>query len=458
MFLLVSLGGDTPFFRLWYAVMPMSATLRAPGMAFFLVAMPIAVLAGFGAERLFRREISIPRLAVFAGLIALLALLGLIGFLQMVVEDWARGTGYQGVAEMAIGNAGVLRTDSLRLLVVTLVAAGLIWAVTRDRIRGVAAVAAIGAVLWADLWIVGRHSFVYSPGAKVTYASDPIMQHLEQVKPPYRVYGPVTQYSGLNPYPKSWLMTANIPVLFGYHGNEIRYFNDLLGGKIAQNQLNPAMWDLFAVRYFVVKEPQQIPGFRQVLGPVQTHHGPGYLFESEDPPPYARVIAGAIKVPDDAIVESVTDQRFPIDRVLIYPDTASVTLRDLGNQVPEPSARRADVTEWRPGRMRVAISGEATQDEYLLVSENWYPDWKATIDGKPAAVLRANNTLLSVVLPASARDVVFEYDSRSYRRGRAVSLISAWRGGHLRRRGRQAEEGTRWLSDTSSFCRPTTRA
>ncbi|MBX3145724.1 MAG: hypothetical protein KF785_03050 [Gemmatimonadales bacterium] len=424
LFLLVSLGGDTPFFRLWYAVMPMSATLRAPGMAFFLVAMPIAVLAGFGAERLFRREISIPRLAVFAGLIALLALLGLIGFLQMVVEDWARGTGYQGVAEMAIGNAGVLRTDSLRLLVVTLVAAGLIWAVTRDRIRGVAAVAAIGAVLWADLWIVGRHSFVYSPGAKVTYASDPIMQHLEQVKPPYRVYGPVTQYSGLNPYPKSWLMTANIPVLFGYHGNEIRYFNDLLGGKIAQNQLNPAMWDLFAVRYFVVKEPQQIPGFRQVLGPVQTHHGPGYLFESEDPPPYARVIAGAIKVPDDAIVESVTDQRFPIDRVLIYPDTASVTLRDLGNQVPEPSARRADVTEWRPGRMRVAISGEATQDEYLLVSENWYPDWKATIDGKPAAVLRANNTLLSVVLPASARDVVFEYDSRSYRRGRAVSLIS----------------------------------
>ncbi len=425
LFLLVSVGGGTPFFRLWYAVMPMSATLRAPGMAFFLVAMPLAVFAGFGAERLFRRDISIPRLSIVAGLIALLALLGVIGFLQMMVEDWARGTGYQGVPEMAIANAGKLRTDSIRLLIVTAVTAGLIWAIARDRIRGVAAVATIGAVLWADLWIVGRHSFVFSPGAKVTYASDPIMQHLEQIKPPYRVYAPSAQYAGLSPYPKSWLMAADIPVLFGYHGNEIRYFDDLLGGKnIWQNQLSPAMWDLFAVRYFVVKEPQQIPGFRQVLGPVETHHGPGYLFEAENPPQYAKVIAGAIKVPDDAIVESVTDQRFPIDRVLIYSDTAGVTPRDLGNQVPEPSARRAEVTEWRPGRMRVTISGDAAHDEYLLVSENWYPDWKATLDGTPIPVLRANNTLLSVVLPAGAREVVFEYDSRSYRRGRAVSMMS----------------------------------
>ncbi len=425
LFLLVSVGAGTPFFRLWYAVMPMSATLRAPGMAFFLVAMPLALFAGLGAERLFRREISVRRLGIAAGLIGLLAVLGGIGFLQMMVEDWARGTGYQGVPEMAISNAGKLRSDSIRLLLVTVAAAGLIWLVARGRFRGAAAVALVAAVLWADLWLVGKHSFVYSPGAKITYASDPIMQHLEKVELPYRVYGPSGQFSGLNPYPKSWLMAANIPVLFGYHGNEIRYFDDLLGGKIVwERQLSPAMWNLFAIRYFVVKEPQQIPGFRQILGPVETHHGPGYLFEAEDPPEYARVIAGAIKVPEDAIVESVTDQRFPIDRVLIYADTAGITPRDLGGQVPEPSARQAAVTEWRPGRMRVAISGDATQDEYLLVSENWYPDWKATVDGTPAPVLRANNTLLSVVLPAGAREVVFEFDSKSYRRGRAISLIS----------------------------------
>ncbi|MHB1327793.1 MAG: YfhO family protein, partial [Gemmatimonadales bacterium] len=84
----------------------------------------------------------------------------------------------------------------------------------------------------------------------------------------------------------------------------------------------------------------------------------------------------------------------------------------------------ATVAEWRPGKMRVTIAGDAAQEEYLLISENWYPDWKATIDGTQVPVHRANNTMLSVVLPAGAREVVFEFDSPSYRRGRAISLAS----------------------------------
>jgi hypothetical protein len=38
LFLLVALGGHTPFYTLWYEVMPMMKKVRAPGMAFFLVA------------------------------------------------------------------------------------------------------------------------------------------------------------------------------------------------------------------------------------------------------------------------------------------------------------------------------------------------------------------------------------------------------------------------------------
>src|SRR5919107_5780824 len=51
LFLLVAFGGHTPFYRLWYELMPMMEKVRAPGMAFFLVALPVAVLARPGAER-----------------------------------------------------------------------------------------------------------------------------------------------------------------------------------------------------------------------------------------------------------------------------------------------------------------------------------------------------------------------------------------------------------------------
>ena len=57
LFLLVSFGGHTPFYRLWYEVMPMMKKVRAPGMAFFLVALPVAAFAGFGTDRLLAAEV-----------------------------------------------------------------------------------------------------------------------------------------------------------------------------------------------------------------------------------------------------------------------------------------------------------------------------------------------------------------------------------------------------------------
>jgi uncharacterized membrane protein YfhO len=82
------------------------------------------------------------------------------------------------------------------------------------------------------------------------------------------------------------------------------------------------------------------------------------------------------------------------------------------------------VSSWEPGRIRVALAGTATTPQYLVVSENWYKDWHATIDGRDAPVLRGQYALLSVAIPPGAREVAFEYRSPAYRRGRLVSLVA----------------------------------
>src|SRR5439155_21468233 len=51
LFLLISLGAATPFYRLWWAVMPLVSKTRAPGMAFFVVAFVVAICAAFGVDR-----------------------------------------------------------------------------------------------------------------------------------------------------------------------------------------------------------------------------------------------------------------------------------------------------------------------------------------------------------------------------------------------------------------------
>jgi hypothetical protein len=425
-FLLISLGGATPVFRAWYELVPMSNRLRAPGQAFFLVAMALAFFAALGAERLYRREIPMRRLGIAAGLLALLGLLAAAGGLQGVAEAIARGSGIPQLMQLAVANASALRADGVRLLLVTAAGAGILFGVARGRLAGGVAVLGVLAFVATDAWIVGRRFFEFSPPARISFGDDAITARIRQAEPPYRVWVPAGAYGQLGPYPRSWLMAREIPQLFGYHGNEIRFFDELLGGKENwEHQVSPSLLKLYAIRFAVLAQAVELPGFHQVLGPVPiTPGGTAYLYEADTVPPYARVMRGAAKAPEDQIRLALIDPRFPWDRVVLYPDTASVEPVALGATAPPPSPLQARVTSWEPGRIRIALTGTVEAPQYLLVSENWYKDWHAEVNGSAAAVLRGQYALLSVVLPPGAREVELVYRSSTYRKGRLISLLS----------------------------------
>ena len=112
LFLLISLGGHTPFYRLWYEVMPMMKKVRAPGMAFYLVALPVSVYAAFGVERLLRREVSLRTLMMPVAVLGVLALLGTLGVLESVATLLASPE----QAPRVLANASDLKGGGLRLL------------------------------------------------------------------------------------------------------------------------------------------------------------------------------------------------------------------------------------------------------------------------------------------------------------------------------------------------------
>jgi hypothetical protein len=56
------------------------------------------------------------------------------------------------------------------------------------------------------------------------------------------------------------------------------------------------------------------------------------------------------------------------------------------------------------------------------VSEVFYPDWKATVDGAPAPVLRANHVLRALALPAGRHEVVFRYDRALIEKSAGISI------------------------------------
>jgi hypothetical protein len=415
LFLLVALGGHTPFYTLWYEVMPMMKKVRAPGMAFFLVALPVAIWAGFGADRLLRGEVTLRALAVPLGVIGAIALLGVIGVLGSVGTLFASE---QQVPRLA-ANAPELRLGALRLLGFSALAGAAFWAVATGKLRGVAAVGALATVVMADLWSVDRRFFDYKPPASELFADDPITTRLKQEPKPYRVLD-----AGV--YQGSVLMAHSVQTVLGYHGNEVRFYDDLLGGKnVWRNIGNPNLHDLLATRFLLLPDTQPVPGFHRIMEPTPTAHGSvGVLYQRDTASPYVRVLPSAAKLPEDQLVPTVIDPRFPVNGVVVFPESASVTPAPIRAGGPDTTLVRAKLTEWRPGSMRVALTGSDKATRYLLVSETWYKDWHATVDGRPAPVLRGDHALITVALPPGAREVMLDFDSPEYARGKLISLVA----------------------------------
>jgi uncharacterized membrane protein YfhO len=45
----------------------------------------------------------------------------------------------------------------------------------------------------------------------------------------------------------------------------------------------------------------------------------------------------------------------------------------------------------------------------LVLSDNWYPGWQATLDGKPVNVLRADAAIRAVAVPAGSHRIEMRY-------------------------------------------------
>jgi hypothetical protein len=295
-----------------------------------------------------------------------------------------------------------------------------------------------------DNWSILRNFAKWFPPAAQTYADDQFTSLMKQHPMPFRSYDPSgDRYGQVGTYQASALMAQDVPTLFGYQGMESKFFDELFGTKNDwTHQFNASLWDLYAIDFIttpipidtiagLIGLPPAIPaGFHKVMGPTAfpqlrlKKSAEGYLYQRDSAAQWVRVIPAAVKAPDSLIVPTVTDPRFPLHSVVLYPDTVNVPAVAPGGAAPAPATVKATLAKWQPGAMTVKLDGSDTRTTYLMVAENWYPDWHATIDGKAAPTLRADGALLSVALPPGAREVELVFDVKEYHTGRLLTIIS----------------------------------
>jgi hypothetical protein len=71
----------------------------------------------------------------------------------------------------------------------------------------------------------------------------------------------------------------------------------------------------------------------------------------------------------------------------------------------------------KAGVNEIIVRVQATEPGYLVLSEVWYPGWRATVNGSPADVLRANYGLRAVPVPGGESIVHLWFAPSSWRAG-----------------------------------------
>ncbi len=423
--LLWALGGDTPFYRIPYAIVPGTKFFRAPATVFFVGALAIAFLVAAGAERFLRREVKTRYLAIWAGFGAAIALLGVTGILNGIARTVARPE----LVQLVDANAGALTLGSLRSLFFVLATAGVLYALLQRRISPALATWALVAVLAADLWSVMRHYWIFSPPAAITYASDPTIEYVKSQPEPSRVLPiRIGETGARDPnITGDGLMSHHVRNVLGYHGNELARYDQLGGKDRGFDQIgNPNFWELTNAR-FILTNVDSLPlsGAMRVAGPVRTAAGTMvYLYDLPGEQPFAWVAPLIVKAPDDAVLATVLDPRFKVRSAALFAPDAPVQAVANVQSLPEESPIRVSTTSYAPGEIALTLSEPAPAGSALVVSENYYPGWTADVDGKAAAIGRVNHTLIGVELPAGARSVSLRFESAAFQSGKTITLIA----------------------------------
>ncbi len=148
------------------------------------------------------------------------------------------------------------------------------------------------------------------------------------------------------------------------------------------------------------------------------HSGDVKIYQNLDVLPRAFVVHRARVIADDgAAVAAMRDESFRPEEEVILAEappgwgTWSPSAEDNSDQVT--------IVSYEPER--VVIEANLASEGYLVLTDTWYPGWRARIDGQESSILRANLLFRALTLSAGQHQVEFSYEPASLKTGAVLS-------------------------------------
>ncbi len=457
--ILIALGSYTPFFKIPYYLVPGFKLFRGPSMIFFLASFSVIVVGAFGLQQVIERGNNLQdrgRKPSFATRYIIIALIilgiyllvgGILSSSKGILTGWMRNRFYPEVvsqygphiASQKLTNfdrnysgliSGIWRT--FLLLSISL---SLFFAMLKKVIKLPLFIAAVFITMLIDTLTIERKFLPYGPSPEDYYKEDAVANFLERDKSIYRVFPYRYEHAK-----DCYLMYHNIQSLGGYVANPIQRYQELIGAGTS-----------------VMFDPKNLYSHAQLLHLLNTKYVITYTLP-DDISRYDESTKGYINAMKEYLSqfrevikgrkysvylnEHCLDRAFIVrnyrvfhnqDSLLAFMLTPSFNPREVV-LLEEPitdyrlpitdykDTERVSITKYTPDRIVCEVNLSAPG--FLVLSDNYHPDWKVFVDGKEDKLYIADYTLRAVYLPKGEHKVEFIYKSHAFQTGSVISLLS----------------------------------
>jgi hypothetical protein len=429
--LLLSFGNFfSPLYDLFYHFAPKFSSFRVPSMVLVVVALSVALLAGYGLQAWLDKPLaeSSPLLkwgGIAVGIAAVL-FLSLEGGLEQLIRAAfppVQIDNYDLVTMVGNLRWELWRNSLFMLILASAAGAGLLWLTARKMVAARTAAIVLVALSCADLlWIDHRivspdeHSLRVSPLVERTaldraLEGDEVTRFLASRPGLFRIY-PAGQLFGENKFSLAGIESAG-----GYHAAKLGIYQELLART--ENLANLDVLRMLNVRYVVSPAPISNPALKPVAaGKLNLVSGetPVAVYELVGAMPRARFAPWASAAQSDGeAIDAVMAGRCADGGVFVT-GASWQGMKRFSTGAVLSMQRSAESMA-----LKVRAEGEAL----LAVSEVYYPErWKLTVDGRPQPTLKVDGVIRGVIVPPGEHEIRFVYDRSRFETGRTISLVA----------------------------------
>ena len=306
-------------------------------------------------------------------------------------------------------------------------AVALLWLRASGRVAAGAFAGLALTVVAADLFRAGMGQ---NPAIPVEHARQPVTPAMERL-----LAARPARFAGLAPPLGLQALVPNLAMRYGLYdarGYDFpveRRYDRLWRSQVGRTSdtftpptmlvatTEPSLRALGLLGVTDILQPPQGPPLR---GLEMTYEGPdARIYANPFAQPRAWVVAGQRAVPGaEAQLAAITDPGFDARRVAVV-DSPLPGLADG----PAAPGGGAEIVAYEPDR--VELTASAPGRGLVVLSDVHFPGWRATVDGRDAAIERVDYLLRGVAVGPGTHRIVMEYRPWSWRAGWIVSLLAA---------------------------------